>query len=334
MSGHTSCPQVDKRRPLVACGDPSWVQPARLEKSPWLGYPSDPDKRDRPPLDGDSVSVNPVDIPLISALSRLTRLIKRGTPMNISDQVVLVTGAGRGLGTSIARAFAREGARVVVNYLNSRESAEALVEELGGDRAIAICADVTDLQQVQSLVAEAQRHFGSSVTTVVDNALAQFTFNGDDRDRAETIRWESFRSQLDGSLRGALNTTQAVIPGMRDAGFGRIITIGTNLFQNPVVPYHDYIAAKAALLALTRTFAVDLGPYGITVNMASGGLLRTTDASAATPEAVFDFVAASTPLGRVVTPAEFADAVLFFASPWARSVTGQNLVVDGGLVKD
>jgi 3-oxoacyl-[acyl-carrier protein] reductase len=254
--------------------------------------------------------------------------------MKISEQIVVVTGAGRGLGLAIARAFAREGARIVVNYFNSRESAEALVRELGDDRAVAIRADVTDPEQVDSLVAAAHSHFGSPVTTVVNNALAEFSFNGDSRERAETIRWEAFRSQLDGSLRGALNTTQAVIPGMRDAGFGRIITIGTNLFQNPVVPYHDYIAAKAALLALTRTLAADLGPYGITVNMASGGLLRTTDASAATPEAVFDFVAGSTPLGRVVTPEEFADAVLFFASPWARTVSGQNLVVDGGLVKD
>jgi 3-oxoacyl-[acyl-carrier protein] reductase len=254
--------------------------------------------------------------------------------MKISEQIVVVTGAGRGLGLAIARAFAREGARIVVNYFNSRQSAEALVRELGDDRAVAIRADVTDPEQVDSLVAAAHSHFGSPVTTVVNNALAEFSFNGDSRERAETIRWEAFRSQLDGSLRGALNTTQAVIPGMRDAGFGRIITIGTNLFQNPVVPYHDYIAAKAALLALTRTLAADLGSYGITVNMASGGLLRTTDASAATPEAVFDFVAGSTPLGRVVTPEEFADAVLFFASPWARTVSGQNLVVDGGLVKD
>jgi 3-oxoacyl-[acyl-carrier protein] reductase len=254
--------------------------------------------------------------------------------MKISEQIVVVTGAGRGLGLAIARAFAREGARIVVNYFNSRESAEALVRELGDDRAVAIRADVTDPEQVDSLVAAAHSHFGSPVTTVVNNALAEFSFNGDSRERAETIRWEAFRSQLEGSLRGALNTTQAVIPGMRDAGFGRIITIGTNLFQNPVVPYHDYIAAKAALLALTRTLAADLGSYGITVNMASGGLLRTTDASAATPEAVFDFVAGSTPLGRVVTPEEFADAVLFFASPWARTVSGQNLVVDGGLVKD
>jgi 3-oxoacyl-[acyl-carrier protein] reductase len=113
-----------------------------------------------------------------------------------------------------------------------------------------------------------------------------------------------------------------------------VINVGTNLFQYPVVPYHDYTAAKAALLSVTRTFAADLGPRGVTVNMVSGGLLRTTDASAATPEAVFDAIAASTPLLSVTTPAEFADAILFVASPWSRAITGQNLVVDGGLVKD
>lgn len=121
---------------------------------------------------------------------------------------------------------------------------------------------------------------------------------------------------------------------MAEVGEGRIINIGTNLFQNPVVPYHDYTAAKAALLSLTRTAAKDLGPQGITVNMISGGLLRTTDASAATPDEVFDFIAAGTPLGRVTTPEEFADTALFFASDWSRGVTGQNLVVDGGLVMD
>ena len=87
-------------------------------------------------------------------------------------------------------------------------------------------------------------------------------------------------------------------------------------------------------LSFTRTAANDLGPDGITVNMVSGGLLRTTDASRATPEAVFDLIASLTPLRRVTTPEEFADAVLFFLSPWARAVTGQNLVVDSGLVKD
>src|SRR3546814_10660339 len=101
---------------------------------------------------------------------------------------------------------------------------------------------------------------------------------------------------------------------MVELGFGRIINVGTNLFQNPVVPYHDYTAAKAALLSMTRTLSHDLGPDGITVNMVSGGLLRTTDASADTPEAVFDMIASGTPLRRVTHPAEFADATLFFRS--------------------
>ncbi|TDW26968.1 3-oxoacyl-ACP reductase [Cryobacterium psychrophilum] len=252
--------------------------------------------------------------------------------MKLAEQIVLVTGGGRGLGHSIVAAFAAQGARVVINYRTSAASAQALAADYGSKQAVAVQADVTDAAQVAELLAEAAAHFGSPVTTVVNNALADFSFNGDARSDAVGITWEEFDAQFSGSVRSALNTTQQALPGMRELGFGRIINIGTNLFQNPVVPYHDYTSAKAALLALTRTLAADLGQHNIAVNMVSGGLLRTTDASAATPEEVFDFIAAATPLGKVTTPAEFADAVLFFASPWARSVTGQNLVVDGGLV--
>lgn len=253
--------------------------------------------------------------------------------MDIDKQIVLVTGAGRGLGAAVGRAFAREGARVVLDYRNSRAAAEALAADIG-DNAVAVRADVTDAEEVAELFVVAERHFGAPVTTVVNNALADFSFDGDARDKADTIAWSAFDSQLRGSVQAMVHTTQAALPGMRSAGFGRIVNVGTNLFQNPVVPYHDYTAAKAAALSLTRTLAADLGPDNITVNMVSGGLLRTTDASAATPEAVFDYIASTTPLRRVTTPEELADAVLFFASPWARSVTGQNLVVDGGLVKD
>ena len=257
-----------------------------------------------------------------------------GGVVELRDQLVLITGAGRGLGRAIACAFAREQASLVINYRHSRAAAEALAADIGPDRARAIHADVTDPAEVGAMFAAARAAFGRPVTTVVNNALASFSFNGDARSGADAISWDEFAAQLEGSVKGALNTTQAALPGLREQGYGRIVNIGTNLFQNPVVPYHDYTAAKAALLSLTRTLAADLGPDGVTVNMVSGGLLRTTDASAATPDAVFDFIAASTPLRRVTTPEEFADAVLFFASPWARSVTGQNLVVDGGLVKD
>ena len=238
--------------------------------------------------------------------------------MLLSEQWVLVTGGARGLGQAITRALAREGTGVVVNYHRSEAAALALAEALG-PRAIALQADVTDAAAVQSLFAAARERTGAGISAVVNNALAQFSFDGDARPRLGDIAWERFSQQIEGAVKGALNTMQAALPG---------------LFQNPVVPYHDYTAAKAALLSLTRTAANDLGPDGITVNMVSGGLLRTTDASSATPEAVFDLIASLTPLRRVTTPAEFADAVLFFLSPWARAVTGQNLVVDSGLVKD
>ncbi|GKS89300.1 3-oxoacyl-ACP reductase [Acidovorax sp. SUPP2539] len=252
--------------------------------------------------------------------------------MQLSEQWVLVTGGARGLGESITRALAREGAGVVINYLTSDTAACALAEELG-PRAIALQADVTDAAAVQRLFAQAHERTGQPISAVVNNALAQFRFDGDARPQIGDIAWERFQQQIDGAVKGALNTLQAALPAMRAQGFGRIVNVGTNLFQNPVVPYHDYTAAKAALLSLTRTAANDLGPHGITVNMVSGGLLRTTDASRATPEAVFDLIAGMTPLRRVTTPAEFADAVLFFLSPWSRAVTGQNLIVDSGLVK-
>jgi len=252
--------------------------------------------------------------------------------MQLSEQLVLVTGGARGLGKRIVQAFASQGAWVVINYRQSHQAAQQLAEIHGPDRALAVQADVTDPAQVTAMFETAQNHFNAPITTVVNNALVDFSFNGDARPHPTDIRWEHFEAQLAGSVRGALNTVQAALPGMRDQAFGRIINIGTNLFQHPVVPYHDYTAAKAALLSLTRTLAADLGQHQITVNMVSGGLLQTTDASAATPDEVFDLIASSTPLRKATTPEEFADAIMFFASPWARAVTGQNLVVDGGLV--
>ena len=248
----------------------------------------------------------------------------------LSEQIVLVTGAGRGLGAAIAAAFAREGARVAINYRNSQEKAEALATKLG-DRAMAIQGDVRDAASVNAMVHTISETWGAP-TTLVHNALADYSFNGDARDTLESLTADALGAQFGTAVTGALTMIQAVTPAMADQEFGRIITIGTNLVQNPVVPYHDYTAAKAALMAFTRTSAAELGPKGITVNMVSGGLLRTTDASAATPDAVFGLIAGSTPLRSVTTPEEAADAVLFFASPWARAVTGQNLIVDGGLV--
>lgn len=248
-----------------------------------------------------------------------------------SEQLVVITGASRGLGAALARAFGREGARVVVNYFRSEDAAHAVAHDIG-ENALPVQADVRDREAVQAMMATATDHFDAPVTTAVHNALVDFRFDAEGRSTAESIDWDEYATQLDGSVKGALHLTQACLPHMEAAGSGRIIAIGTNLVQNPVVPYHNYTTGKSALLGFVRNMAADLGPKGITVNMVSGGLLRTTDASAATSDAVFDIIEQTTPLRHVTTPNELADAVLFFASPWARAVTGQNLIVDGGLV--
>ncbi|HLR80972.1 MAG TPA: 3-oxoacyl-ACP reductase [Bacillota bacterium] len=254
--------------------------------------------------------------------------------MKLTEQVVLITGASRGLGREIANAFHREGANVVINYFQSKDKAEALVNELGQTRAIAIQADVREQTEVEEMFKRARDHFKQPIATVVNNALMDFKFDPVKQKDAEAIGWDEYAKQFAGSIKAPLYTIQAALPAMKDNKFGRIINIGTNLFQNPVVPYHEYTTAKAALLGFTRNMARDLGPHNITVNMVSGGLLQKTDASSATTDEVFELIRESTPMQQVTTPEDLAQAVLFFASPWARAVTGQNLVVDRGLVMD
>ena len=245
-------------------------------------------------------------------------------------ELVLVSGSGRGLGSSIAKAFAANGYKVAINYFKSEEKAYKLVDELGSDTD-AFSADVSNQSEVKKMISDIESKFNQSPSILVNNAMTEYVFNGDARKFADEISWEEISNHLDVTLKGSLNLIQALIPSMKKYSHGRIINVGTNLFQNPVVPYHDYTIAKAALLGLTRTFAKDLGSIGITVNMVSGGLLKVTDASAATPEAVFDAIAEMTPLQKVTTTEDFSDAVLFFASHQSRSITGQNLTVDGGL---
>lgn len=246
------------------------------------------------------------------------------------NKLVLVSGAGRGLGASITESFVNSGYKVAINYFNSAKEAEDLSRKLG-DSVQAFKADIRDENEISNMYKEINSHFSSYPDILVNNAMANYVFNGDLRKKAEDISWKEIQDHLDVTIKGSLNLIQALTPKMKDKKFGRIINIGTNLVQNPVVPYHDYTIAKGGLLALTRTFAKDLGQFGITVNMVSGGLLKVTDASAATPDEVFEAIAQMTPLQKVTTVQDFADAVVFFASDASRAITGQNLTVDGGL---
>src|SRR5699024_8349338 len=118
--------------------------------------------------------------------------------MDLNEQVVLITGSSRGLGAATAKVFGREGAKVVVNYVNSKEKAEQVVAEIGKENAIAIQADVSKYEEVERLFAEAKEHFNQAISTIVNNALIGFSFNGDDRSKLDEIKWDEFQTQLQG----------------------------------------------------------------------------------------------------------------------------------------
>ena len=247
----------------------------------------------------------------------------------INKQTVLITGAGRGLGSAISKSFHREGAKVIINYRKSYKSAKRLSDSLG-EKAILIKGDIRNKEEVLQMSQELSDQ-KIIINTIIHNAINDYKFNGEKRKKIDEIDWQDFQNQIETSQQGFLNLLNIFTPSMRKENFGRFITVGTNLFQNPVVPYHDYTAAKGGLLSITRTAAIDLGQFNITVNMISGGLLKTTDASKDTPKEVFDYIEGITPLRKVTTTEDFSDAALFFASDQARSITGQNLTVDGGL---
>lgn len=245
-------------------------------------------------------------------------------------KTILVTGSSRGLGATIARTLASEGHQVIINYHNSKALAEQLVAEIGEEQAIAIQADVTNRSEVDQLIDEGTKHFGK-IDVVVNNALVNFKFDPVKQKAFVDLTWEDYQQQIDGTLKAAFNIVQSVAPQFIERKQGAVISIGTNLFQNPVVPYHEYTTAKAGLIGFTRNIAAELGQYGITANVVSGGLLKTTDASSVTTPEVFDLIAQSTPLKKVTSPQDVANMVSFLATDKANGITGQNYTVDGGL---
>ena len=253
--------------------------------------------------------------------------------MNFAGQVVLVTGASRGIGAAIARAFAAEGATVAVNYLRNAEAAAQVVAQCqaaGGD-AFALQADVTDPAQAAQLVERVVEEAGR-IDVLVNNAFRSYAFDPEQRRAFDELSWADYQSQFDGSVGAAFHLCRAVLPHFRGRAQGSIVNLVSDLVEQPVVPYHDYTTAKSALVGFSRNLASELGPLGVRVNCVAPGLVWPTEGSATTRASFRESLMAATPLRRLARPEDVAGPVLFLASAWSGFITGQVLLVDGGLV--
>ena len=253
--------------------------------------------------------------------------------MNLNGKIILVTGSSRGIGATIAKAFASEGATVIVNYIQNAGSAAEVVadcKKLGGD-ALAIKADVTSAEQIHEMVDQVLGNF-AKIDVVVNNAFRPYSFDPESRKQFWDLNWKDYQGQLDGALYSTYTLCQAVLPALKKRTQGSIINIASDLVARPTIPYHEYTTAKSALIGFSRNLAVELGPLGIRVNCVAPGLVYPTDASLKTKEHFKEELIAQTPLRRIATPEDVAGPVLFLASDWSKFMTGHTLYVDGGLV--
>ena len=249
--------------------------------------------------------------------------------MSFQNKIVLVTGSGRGIGREIALYFARNGADVIVNFFRNRAPAEETAREIEklGRRTLVVKADVGELEGIQHLFAEVEKEFGG-LDIFIHNAASGYNRPALEQ---KPKGWDWTRNI---NARALLFAAQRAVPLMEKRGGGCIVSI-TSAGSVRVLP--DYVvvgASKAALESLTRYLAVELAPKNIIVNAVSPGLVET--------DAIkhFDIInkeagliqqaVASTPAGRLVTPADVAKVVGFLCSPAASMIRGQIIVVDGG----
>ncbi len=242
------------------------------------------------------------------------------------SKVALVTGSSRGIGRAIAAQLAREGYAVGVNYYERRDKADELVSQLTqeGCRALAVQADVSKRGEVDAMVKTVEDAFGP-ISVLINNAgvAGQALF----QDVTDEL-WDRYFAV---NLNGARNTIQAVLPQMLHEKSGVIVNISSIWGQHGASCEVTYSCTKHALIGLTRSLALELAPSGIRVNCVAPGVIDTDMARELGGE-VLDELVEQTPLGRLGTPQDIANAVAFLASDKASFITGQVLTVDGAFV--
>lgn len=245
---------------------------------------------------------------------------------DLEGQIALVTGAARGLGSSIAVALAHAGADVALGVRNPQSGADvaASIEELGR-RVLVVPMDVTDLTQIQSATEAVIEEFGR-IDLLVNNAGLG------PENAPEDVTEPDFDLTFDVNVKGLFFTSQAVGRAMIGQGSGRIVNMGSQAGLVALPGEAIYCASKAAVSHLTRCLAIEWGAHGINVNAVAPTFIRTPGTEPALSDPIFhdDVVERIAGLHRIGEPMDVAGAVIFLASPAASLITGETLVVDGG----
>ncbi len=248
--------------------------------------------------------------------------------MQLKDRVAIVTGAGQGIGAAVARAYAREGARVALVDMHA-DAARAVADDIesGGGTAIGLGCDVTDRAQVDAMAAAVDAAWGR-VDVLVNNAGITRTA------MAHKMTATQWQQVLDVHLGGSFNCMQAVIGGMMERRCGRLIFVTSAAGVLGTIGQINYSAAKAGILGMTKSAAREFARYNITANAIAPGAATPMTETIRTDEKFRDRYLARIPLGRWAEPDEVAPVFVFFASDASAYVTGQVLAADGGLTID